>query len=73
VINLVKKVAQNVAISLDYYIFLQLQASKSSPIDEKSPNRVTLIPDSAEMKMILKSRPMTWTLLVLSAFLVPMF
>jgi hypothetical protein len=74
VINLANEVAQNVAISLDYYIFLQLQASKSSPIDEKSLNLVTLmlIPDSAEMKMILKSRPMTWTLLVLSAFLVPM-
>jgi hypothetical protein len=43
VINLVKKVAQNVDISLDYYIFLQLEASKSSPIDEKSPNLVTLL------------------------------
>ncbi len=41
-IDLIKKVAQNVAISLDYYNFLQLQASKSSPIDEKSPNLVTL-------------------------------
>jgi hypothetical protein len=42
VINFVKKVAQNVAISLGYYIFLQLKVSKSSPIDEKSPNLVTL-------------------------------
>jgi hypothetical protein len=42
VIDLIKKVAQNVAISLDYYYFLQLQACKSSPIDEKSPNLVTL-------------------------------
>jgi hypothetical protein len=41
--NLVKKVAQNVAISLDYYIFLQLQTSKSSPIVKKSPNLVTLL------------------------------
>jgi hypothetical protein len=31
--------------SLDYYIFLQLEASKSSSIDEKSPNLVTLICD----------------------------
>jgi hypothetical protein len=45
VINLIKKVAQNVAISLDYYNFLQLQASKSSPIDEKLPNLVTLQTD----------------------------
>ncbi len=42
-INLVKKVAQNVAPTLEYYIFLQLEASKSSPIDKKSPNLVTLL------------------------------
>jgi hypothetical protein len=35
VTNLVKKVAHNVATTLDYYIFLQLEASKSNPIDKK--------------------------------------
>jgi hypothetical protein len=50
VINLVKKVAQNVKISMDYYIFLQLEASKSSPIDKKLPNLVTL--DASESMII---------------------
>jgi hypothetical protein len=44
VINLLKeKVAQNVAISLGYFIFSKNHnESKSNPIGEKSPNLVTL-------------------------------
>jgi hypothetical protein len=45
---------------LDYYIFLQLEASKSSPIDEKSANLVPLLTTLSMGKGLIVQNPEEW-------------